>query len=79
MNKDLEYYLSLPYRVVLYPNKEDNGYTACIPDLPGCITCAETWEELRFMIEDAKKSWIICTLEDGLPIPEPETKERKTA
>ncbi|MCR5175438.1 MAG: type II toxin-antitoxin system HicB family antitoxin [Anaerovibrio sp.] len=39
--------------------------------MPGCITCADTWEELQYMIEDAKRCWLSCTLEDGMPIPEP--------
>lgn len=70
-HKDLEYYLRLPYRVEIYPEADSSGYTAAIPDLPGCITCANTIDELAEMIEDAKRTWIECSLEDGLPIPEP--------
>lgn len=70
-NKDLEYYLCLPYRVEVYPEPDGSGYTAAIPDLPGCITCANTMDELAEMIDDAKCTWIECSLEDGLPIPEP--------
>jgi len=69
--KDLEYYMHLPYRVEVYPEPDGSGYTATIPDLPGCITCAGTMEELAEMIEDAKRTWIECSLEDGLPIPDP--------
>nr|HID14187.1 toxin-antitoxin system HicB family antitoxin [Anaerolineae bacterium] len=70
-DRDLEYYLRLPYRVEVYPEPDGSGYTAAIPDLPGCITCADTMDELAEMIEDAKRTWIECSLEDGLPIPEP--------
>jgi antitoxin HicB len=69
--KSLEYYLRLPYRVEIYPEPDGSGYTAAIPDLPGCITYADTMEELAEMIEDAKRTWIECSLEDGLYIPEP--------
>jgi antitoxin HicB len=69
--KDLEYYLRLPYRAELYAEPDGSGYPATVPDLPRCITCAETMDELAEMIEDAKRTWIECSLEDGLPVPEP--------
>ncbi len=69
--KDLEYYISLPYRVEIYPEPDGNGYTAEIPDLPGCLTCADTLEEAWEMIEDAKHGWIEVALERGISIPEP--------
>jgi antitoxin HicB len=63
--KDLEYYVNLPYRVEIYPEEDDGGYTAIIPDLPGCMTCADTLNELWKMIEDAKSSWLEAALEEG--------------
>lgn len=69
--KNLAHYLRLPYRVEVYPEPDGSGYTAAIPDLPGCITCADTMDELAEMIQDAKHTWIECSLEDGLPVPEP--------
>lgn len=68
--KDLEYYLALPYRVVLHP-AEEGGYVAEIPDLPGCLTQGETLEEAVSMIQDAKVCWLKSALEDGVEIPEP--------
>ncbi len=69
--KDLGYYVSLPYRVEIYPEEEGGGYTAIIPDLPGCMTCADTLDALWKMIEDAKSSWLEAALEEGDYIPEP--------
>jgi len=69
-NKDLDYYLKLPYKFTLYP-AEECGYVIEIPDLPGCITQAETADEALYMIEDAKKCWIETCLEEGIEIPEP--------
>jgi len=40
-------------------------------ELNGCITQADTFEELGEMIEDAIRVWIEVSLEDDLPIPEP--------
>ena len=67
--KDLEYYMSLPYEVVVKPS--EGGFFAKVPDLPGCLTWAHTWEELGEMIEDAMRGWIEIGLEHGEAIPEP--------
>jgi antitoxin HicB len=69
--KTLEYYVNLPYKVDIYPEEDGNGYTAIIPDLPGCMTCADTIEELWDMIQEAKELWLEVALEDGDHIPEP--------
>lgn len=71
MNKDIEYYMALPYKVIIIPC-EEGGYVAEIPDLRGCITQAETKEEIMEMIEDAKKVWILAALEEEKNIPEPD-------
>lgn len=75
MEKDLNYYMSLPYRVEVIPDEEEGGYALRCPELPGCITCAETLEDGFLMIEDAKKCWFTTCLEDGFPIPEPSRLE----
>jgi antitoxin HicB len=69
--KNLDYYVNLAYSVRIYPEPDGNGYTAEIPELPGCITCADTLEELWPMVQDAKRTWIEGSLEAGLAIPEP--------
>lgn len=68
--RNLEYYLTLPYRVLLYPSAE-GVYAAEIPELPGCISQGKTVEEAYSMIEDAKISWLESALADGLEIPQP--------
>jgi antitoxin HicB len=69
--KSIEYYIGLPYRVELYPDEEGKGYAALIPDLPGCMTSADSLAELWPMIEEAKRLWFEVALEDGIPIAEP--------
>ena len=71
MEKNLDYYLSLPYRVEGIPDKKEGGYALRCPELPGCVTCAETMEAGLRMIEDAKREWLSACMEDGIPIPEP--------
>jgi predicted RNase H-like HicB family nuclease len=69
--KDLTYYMSLPYTIVLVP--ADNGmWYAKIPELPGCMTFGDDKYDALEMIEDAKLAWISGSLEMGYPIPEPQ-------
>lgn len=68
--KDLQYYMSLPYRLEVVSDTAEGGYAARFPELPGCLTCADTMDELISMAEDAKKNWLEAALEDGITIPE---------
>jgi antitoxin HicB len=72
--KDFDYYVSLPYKVVIYPSPE-GGYVVEIPELPGCLSQGDTVEEAMAMIEDAKRGWIDIALADGVEIPEPSDDE----
>jgi predicted RNase H-like HicB family nuclease len=38
--------------------EEEGGFTALIPDLPGCMTQGETIEEVVINIEEARQLWI---------------------
>ena len=75
MNKSFEYYMSLPYKIVLYPSSE-GGYVAEIPELAGCLTQGDDIQDALEMIEDAKKAWIDIAIHDNREIPEPETEEK---
>ena len=71
MTKSLDYYMSLPYKMILIPDIEEGGYTISFPELPGCITCVENVEEITETVQDAKREWLKAAIEDGLTIPEP--------
>ncbi|MGE5486018.1 MAG: type II toxin-antitoxin system HicB family antitoxin [Ignavibacteriales bacterium] len=70
MTRELEYYLKLPYQIVVRPS-EEGGYAVQIPELLWCVSQGETLEEALRMIEDAKVSWLETAIEEGLEIPEP--------
>lgn len=74
--RDHNHYMHLPYAVRVYREPDGSGYTAEIPDLPGCITCADTLDEVWALIEDAKQGWLELALADGDPIPEPVLEEQ---
>ncbi|MGC1377791.1 MAG: type II toxin-antitoxin system HicB family antitoxin [Anaerolineales bacterium] len=69
--------MKLPYtiKVVHDNNNEDPGWVAQVAELPGCLTQADTFEELGEMIEDAMRGWLTVALKEGLPIPEPQPDE----
>ena len=69
--KTLTEYLSLPYRLEIIEDPYEGGYVASFPDLPGCLTCADSKEEVLALAEDAKRVWLEAALEDGITIPEP--------
>lgn len=70
MKKNLNYYLNLDYTIRLKENS-DGSFFAEIEELLGCMTEADTKEEVLEMIEDAKKSWLEIALKRKINIPEP--------
>ena len=69
--KTLEEYMAMSYRMEIVEDKDEGGFVASFPDLPGCITCGETIESVAKNALDAKKAWIMAALEDGIAINEP--------
>jgi len=53
----LDHFLNLKYPISIYP-EDEGGYTAMIPDLPGCMTQGETLEEVVVNIEEARQLWV---------------------
>lgn len=56
------------YKIILTP--EEAGWSALIPDLPGCIGAGDTATEALTMLEDAKRGWLERAIAHGDPIPE---------
>lgn len=71
--KKIEEYMALPYRLEIVPDPDEGGFVASYPDLPGCITCGETIEDIVRNAEDAKRAWITAALEEGISIKEPDS------
>jgi predicted RNase H-like HicB family nuclease len=59
--------------IALIHKDADSAFGASFPDLPGCISAADTLEELRPMIEEALGFHIEGMIEDGATVPEPST------
>ena len=61
--------MSVKYPMLIIEDPVEGGYTVSIPDLPGCITCCQRWEDIPAMIEDARLAWITAAIEEGIRIP----------
>ena len=58
------------YAVVF--ERSPNNYGAYVPDLPGCVSVGDTWEEMQEMIKEAITYHIEDMLECGEPLPQPQ-------
>lgn len=59
--------------LVIY-EKTETGYSAYVPDLPGCVSAGETLGETKKGIREAIEFHLEGMREDGEPIPEPSTE-----
>lgn len=63
----------LEYPVILTPlmPEDGGGFSATVPDLPGCMSDGETPEEAIANVSDAILAWIEAAHEMGRPVPPP--------
>ncbi len=63
----------LGYPILIEPlSPEDGGgFLATVPDLPGCMSDGETYEEALANVQSAISEWIEEVLELGRPVPTP--------
>ena len=51
--------------------KTGNGYSAHLPDLPGCIAAADTFEETAALIREAANFHVEMMAEHDESVPQP--------
>ena len=61
--------MKLKYAVVY--ERTPNNYCAYSPDVPGCVSAADTWDDIQQMMREAIEFHIESMLEDGDPVPVP--------
>lgn len=75
MDKNLKYYLSLNYPLILTWDKTDKIYIVEYPDMPGLSAHGKTERAAIALAERFKKEWLKDALSAGLTIPEPPTDD----
>ena len=53
-----------------FEEAEEGGYTVTVPDLPGCISEGDTFEEALEMIKDALVGWLAMAKKHNDPFPD---------
>lgn len=59
---------------VIVIEKTETGYSAYVPDLPGCISVGDNKEQIEANIQEAIVLHLEGMKEDGLEIPPPTTE-----
>lgn len=66
-----------PFLIRPLTKEEGGGYLIEFPDLPGCISDGDTYEEAIRNGDDAKKCWILAAKEAGRKVPPPTVQSDK--
>ncbi|MGI8485671.1 MAG: type II toxin-antitoxin system HicB family antitoxin [Thermomicrobiales bacterium] len=63
--------LDRKYSFIVRADPEVDSWLIVYPDLPGCISQADSYEEIGERARDVLVDWVSAQLEDGRPIPLP--------
>lgn len=77
MGKNLEYYINLPYNIVVKKDRDNEGnvcYIARVLELPHCLGDGKTAQEAIECLNIHMRMAIEAYLKDGLPVPEPQSE-----
>ena len=69
--KNLDYYLNLPYTYVIEWSSVDGCFLGSIVELERNMTCAQTREEVLANLKNALASYVTTSLNNNMEIPEP--------
>lgn len=67
--------MKLTYPAFFYKDVESGAYAVEVPDLPGCVSGADTLADAILMATDAASGWVLDELEDGKSIPSASNQE----
>lgn len=73
--KDIKYYMNLNYKMEIFEDKDEGGFVARYPELPGCMAQGETVNDVLKDLKVAKKIWIESMINDKKEIFEPKNEE----
>jgi len=63
------------YAIEIFYSREDEGYIATVPELPGCSAFGETEEGALKEVKVAIDLWVEIAEKEGREIPKPFEKE----
>jgi predicted RNase H-like HicB family nuclease len=60
--------------IVIVEEASDGSYTAYLPDLPGCVACGDSIDEVRALIKDAVQLHLESLRAHNEPVPPPKSQ-----
>lgn len=63
------------FPIAIERGDEDHAYGVAVPDLPGCFSAGDTFEQALANVREAIEGWLEVQVEHGDPIPEAQTIE----
>jgi predicted RNase H-like HicB family nuclease len=61
----------IQYSIIIQWSDRNDAYLANVPELPGCHTHGDTYQEALESALEVIELWIEAAEKDGLPIPPP--------
>ncbi len=62
------------YEIIIYWSKDDNAFIAEVPELPGCMSDGNSYQDALKNVEVIIQEWIETAKELNRTIPEPKGK-----
>ena len=59
------------YEIIIYWSEEDQAFIAEVPELPGCASDGNTYQEALTNVQQIIEEWIETAVELGRQIPQP--------
>ena len=59
--------------LVVIEKAGDGSFSAYLPDVPGCVSCGDTVDEVKASIQEALEFHLQGMRHAGLPVPMPTT------
>ena len=69
--KNLDYYLNLPYTYIIEWSDVDGCFLGSIAELEHNMTCGQTREEVLASLKEALVAYVTTSLDNNMEIPEP--------
>ena len=66
----------MKYPVLIEVGNEETAYGVVFPDLPGCFSAGDTFEEALDNAKEAAELWLEEQIDSGEPIPKPRDMEK---
>lgn len=63
--------IALKYEVIIYWSKEDKAFIAEVPELPGCMSDGQTYQEALENVEQIAQEWLETAKQKKRAVPKP--------